>query len=128
MVPTDNLCDDMKAVKAANPLEAITPETLAEDFAVVSDLAEWKRLKCNRPTRSAFSAITDKEWDEAQTDEEIPLGASVDIGLDIAFKLDTTAFVPLYQAEGFRLLGEATILTPPRDGSSAFTRMRSRTR
>jgi hypothetical protein len=93
--------------------------SLAEDFASPTmDLGDWKRLKCNRPTRSVQSAITDKEWDDAQTDDEIPAGASVDVGLDIAFKWDTTAAVPLWKAPKFRLLGKAEILVPPRDGSS----------
>jgi hypothetical protein len=96
MVPKDEMCSDMEAVKAANPLSSITIATLAEDFATVSDLGEWKRLKCNRPTRSSQSAITDKEWDDAEAGVEIPVGASVDVGLDVAFKRDTTAFVPLY--------------------------------
>jgi hypothetical protein len=38
--------------------------------------------------------------------------------LDVAFKWDTTALVPLYQTPGYRLLGPATVLIPPRDGSS----------
>ncbi|HET6409144.1 MAG TPA: hypothetical protein VFG14_14745 [Chthoniobacteraceae bacterium] len=118
MVDKDDACEDMKAVKAANPLSMITEATLAEDFATVTDLGAWKRLKCNRPTRSSDSAITDKEWDDAFSDEEIPANASVDIGLDIAFKRDTTAFVPLHKKPGYRLLGPATILVPPRDGSS----------
>jgi hypothetical protein len=118
MVAKDEDCSDMEAVKAANPLSTITVATLAEDFAVVSDLGEWKRLKCNRPTRSTQSAITDKEWDDAESDVHIPDGASVDVGLDVAFKRDTTAFVPLFKAATFRLLGPATIIVPPRDGSS----------
>jgi hypothetical protein len=68
MVPKADLCADMKAVKAANPLSTITEATLAEDYALVTDLGEWKRLKCNRPTRSAITAITDREWDDAQVD------------------------------------------------------------
>lgn len=118
MVLKDGDCSDMEAVKAANPLSAITVETLTEDFALVDDLGDWKRLKCNRPTRSHQSAITDKEWDDAQVDDAIPAGASVDVGLDIAFKWDTTALVPLFKAAKYRLLGAATILVPPRDGSS----------
>jgi hypothetical protein len=92
---------------------------LREDFdSPTMDLGDWKRLKCNRPTRSIESAITDKEWDDAQVDAEIPEGAHVDVGLDVAFKWDTTALVPFYMASGYRLLGDARILTPPRDGSS----------
>jgi hypothetical protein len=117
MVPRDELCEDMAAVKQANPLSTITEKSLREDFAEVDDLGLWKRNKCNRPVRSSISAITDKEWDDAQVDAEIPAGASVDVGLDVAFKWDTTAIVPLYKQQ-YRLLGAATILVPPRDGSS----------
>jgi phage terminase large subunit-like protein len=119
MVASDDACSDMAAVKAANPLWSITEETLREDFASPTmDLGDWKRLKCNRPTRAVTSAITDKEWDDAQVAEEIPAGADVDIGLDVAFKWDTTALVPLFQGPKYRLLGPATVLVPPRDGSS----------
>jgi hypothetical protein len=105
MVPKADLCADMGAVKAANPLSTITVATLAEDYALVTDLGEWSRLKCNRPTRSAITAMTDKEWDDAQVETEIPLGASIEVGLDIAFKWDTTAIVPLWKGPDFRLLG-----------------------
>jgi hypothetical protein len=118
MVPKAELCSDMGAVKAANPLSMITVETLTEDFALVTDLGEWNRLKCNRPTRSSQSAITDQEWDDAQVDTEIPDGSPVDLGVDIAFKWDTTAIVPLFKGPSFRLLGAPRILVPPRDGSS----------
>jgi hypothetical protein len=118
MVESDELCSDMAAVAEANPLWSITEATLAEDFASPTlDLGDWKRLKCNRPTRSVQSAITDKEWDDAQTDERIPAGATVDVGLDWAPKWDTTALVPLWMAPKYRLLGPTTILVPPRDGS-----------
>jgi phage terminase large subunit-like protein len=119
MVPSDELCSDMGAVKAANPLSTISEGTLAEDFASPTlDPGDWKRLKCNRPTRSVQSAITDKEWDDAEVSDEIPEGADVDVGLDIAFKWDTTALVPLFKGTKYRLLGPASILIPPRDGSS----------
>lgn len=118
MVPKDELCSDMRAVKAANPLSTITATTLEQDFSLVTDLGEWKRLKCNRPTRSAQTAISDKEWDDAETDKQIPAGASIDVGLDIAFKWDTTAAVPLWRDGSIRVLGEPKILVPPRDNSS----------
>jgi hypothetical protein len=92
---------------------------LSEDFASPTlDPGDWKRLKCNRPTRSVQSAITDKEWDDAEVQAEIPEGGEIDAGLDVAFKWDTTALVPLFRAQHYRLLGPASILTPPRDGSS----------
>lgn len=118
MVPNDDLCTDMEAVKAANPLSTITVAGLREDFnAPTTDLGDWKRLKCNRPTRPAVSAITDKEWDEAQVEEGIPEHEGVIIGADFAWKWDTTALVPLWMGPDYRLLGDPEILVPPRDGS-----------
>lgn len=119
MVPKDELCDDMDAVKAANPLSSISAVSLAEDFASPTmDLGDWKRLKCNRPTRSVQSAITDREWDDAQVDDEIPAGAEVSVGMDVAFKWDCTGIVPLWKGPKYRLLASPRILQPPRDGSS----------
>ncbi len=119
MVSSDDECSDMAKVKAANPLWSITEAGLAEDYASPTmDLGDWKRLKCNRPTRSSISAITDKEWDDAETAERIPEGAGVALGMDVAFKWDTTAIVPLWRHPAFRLLGAPRILVPPRDGSS----------
>lgn len=120
MVPSDDLCMDMEAVKAANPLSSITVETLTEDFASPTmDLGAWKRLRCNRPTRSIHTAITDREWDDAQAEEEeIPPGEKVICGLDVGWKWDTTALVPLWCGPRYRLLGNPQVLVPPRDGSS----------
>lgn len=119
MVPSDEECTDMAAVKAANPLAAITEASLAEDFASpTTDLGDWRRLKCNRPTRSVQTAITDAEWDAAQVDREIPAGADVILGMDVAWKWDTTAIVPLYVEGEDRLLGEPRVITPPRNGAS----------
>lgn len=119
MVPSDELCSDMEAVKAANPLSAITVPGLRDDFeSPTTDLGDWKRLKCNRPTRPSASAITDKEWDDAQVDEDIPEGAEVIVGADFAWKWDTTVFATLWMGPEYRLLGAPEILVPPRDGSS----------
>jgi phage terminase large subunit-like protein len=126
MVQRDEECSDMAAVKAANPLSSLTVEDLAAEYASPTlDLGDWKRFKCNRPTRSSQTAISDAEWDAAEG-PEIPLGVTIDLGLDVAFKWDTTAIVPLWKCNQaapwkppkFRVLGPATILTPPRDGSS----------
>jgi phage terminase large subunit-like protein len=119
MVAKDEQCSDMRAVKAANPLWSITEGTLAADFdSPTMDLGDWKRLKCNRPTRSVQTAISDKEWDDSEVAGEFPLGVAGDAGLDVAFKWDTTALVPLWNGPQYRLLGPARIVTPPRDGSS----------
>ena len=116
MVASDDECSDMEAVKAANPLSTITQTTLREDFnSPTTDLGDWKRLKCNRPTRSAQSAITDKEWDDAQVDAK-DAGAEM-AGFDVGWKWDTTAIQPLVTGKQ-RILTAPKVLTPPRDGSS----------
>jgi phage terminase large subunit-like protein len=112
--------EDMAAVKAANPFSGITVESLREKYSSPTmTLPHWLRLTCNRPTRAENSAITETEWAKQRTDERIPEGVPVYLGLDVAWKWDTTAAVPLWMREPtFRLLGAAEVLTPPRDGSS----------
>lgn len=118
MVVSDEACADMAQVKDANPLSTITEQTLREDFeSATFDLGDWKRLKCNRATRSVQTAITDAEWDAAEVDHWVE-GEDVDVGMDVAFKWDTTALVPLWKGSAYRLLGPAEILIPPRDGTS----------
>jgi phage terminase large subunit-like protein len=111
---------DFEAVKGANPLATITAETLEEDFASeTTDIGDWKRLKCNIASRSSEAAITDAEWDDAEIGDEIPDGTPVDVGVDVAWKWDTFAIVPFYApASDERILGEPTILEPPRDGTA----------
>jgi len=111
--------EDFAAVKAANPFSGITVDSLAEKFASLTmTLPHWLRFVCNRATRASDSAITETEWDAARTHDAIPVGVPVDVGLDVAWKLDTTALVPLwYRDPEYRLLGPAEVLVPPRDGS-----------
>jgi hypothetical protein len=67
------------------------------------------------------AAITDDEWAGARegAPRAIPEGERIDAGLDLGWKHDTTAIVPLWGSpDGFRLLGEAEVIVPPRDGTS----------
>jgi phage terminase large subunit-like protein len=110
---------DMEAVKEANPLSIISVQSLTEDYeSPTMDLGDWKRLKCNIPSRSSSTAITEAEWDDAYVDDDIEEGAHIDLGVDVAWKHDTTAIQPLLQTLDYRLLGHPKILTPPRDGST----------
>jgi len=121
-VRDSSLIADMAAVKEANPLSTITLTTLSEDFnSPTTDLGDWKRLKCNIPARSSLTAITEAEWDAAEVDDDIREGDYIDLAMDIAWKHDTTAIVPLLCTDEYRLLGTPTVLTPPRDGSMLDT-------
>jgi hypothetical protein len=118
-VPEKGDTDDLELVKAANPLRHLTLEKLREareDPTMTH--SHWRRFTCNLATRSEYAAIAEQEWADAETDERIPVGITIDLGLDVAWKIDTTALVPLWmRSPTFRLLGEATILVPPRDGT-----------
>jgi phage terminase large subunit-like protein len=118
-VPEGADIEDMQIVKLANPSPRITAETLAEDRATPTmTLAHWSRFKCNVGTRSEFAAITEQEWHAAKVDDEIPAGETVWAGLDLGWKHDTTALVPLWMRDAeYRLLGDAEIIVPPRNGN-----------
>ena len=119
-VPEDGDVEDLRVVKAANPFSGITVDLLREKFeAPTFHMGHWRRFVCNLPTRSDNAAIQEKEWADAATGMEIPVGERVWAGLDVGWKWDTTALVPLWvRDDHFRLFGRAKVLVPPRDGSS----------
>jgi phage terminase large subunit-like protein len=119
-VPEDGDTDDLELVKRANPLKAVTLAQLARKKASPTMTpAHWRRFTCNLPTRSEAAAITESEWFGAAVAETIPEGQSVWAGLDVAWKWDTTALVPVWIRDAeYRLLGPADVLVPPRDGTS----------
>lgn len=115
---------DMRAVKAANPFSRITVATLrAKRARPTMTLTHWLRFTCNRPQRGEDSAVTEAEWDAAGPHPgdpvAIPQGAPVWLGLDVAWKWDTTAATPLWwDSPLHRVLGDPEVLEPPRDGNS----------
>jgi phage terminase large subunit-like protein len=119
-VPETGDVEDVRLVKRANPLKAVTYESLrAKLDAPTMTLAHWRRFVCNLPTRSDDAAITEAEWEDARSSEVIPEGEPIWVGIDVAWKWDTTALVPFWMPDReHRLLGPATVLTPPRDGGS----------
>lgn len=120
-VPSAKDARDLDLVHAANPLSTITREELADllEDPTLDWGEDWLRQTCNIPARSSQAAITDAEWDAAETDRRIPEGQPIDLGIDLAFTHDTTAMVPLWmESPDFRLIGEPAILVPPRDGTS----------
>jgi phage terminase large subunit-like protein len=118
-VPEDGDVEDFAVVKSANPFSGITVASLAEKYASPSfQMAHWLRFVCNRPSRTVTAAITEAEWAGAKTTDEIPPGTPIWAGLDVAWKYDTTALVPLWVRDPeYRLFGPATVLVPPRDGN-----------
>lgn len=119
-VPETGDVEDMQLVKQANPLSTVTVEMLERKrSSATMTLEHWRRFVCNLPTRGEQAAIGEVEWHAAATEDEIPVGEPIWLGLDVAWKWDTTAAVPLwFRDHEYRLLGPATILVPPRDGTS----------
>jgi phage terminase large subunit-like protein len=76
------LAQDPEAVAAVNPLSTVTPEDMAEELeSPTLDIGDFKRLKCNLPSRSTFAAITDEEWAKARSElPAIPDGERIDCG------------------------------------------------
>jgi hypothetical protein len=124
-VPEDGDADDLKLVARANPLKAVTVATLREERESPDwNLGHWRRLTCNLPTRSELAAITEAEWFGAQVEDVIPVGQPVDVGLDLGWKYDTTAIVPLWCRDSeYRLFDQVKILEPPRDGNMLDPRL-----
>jgi phage terminase large subunit-like protein len=117
-VPTDGDVEDLELVAQANPLSSV--EALAEKRATptMTD-AHWRRFVCNQAVKSDSAAITEAEWNARKTDDRPPGGDPVWVGLDLGWKWDTTAVVPLWMpAADRRVVCDPVILTPPRDGTS----------
>lgn len=119
-LPEGGSIEDMEQVKLANPFSRITPESLRRKRNLPTmTVSHWSRMTCNRATRGSNAAIMESEWAAQETPERIPQGEPVWVGLDVAWRLDTTAAVPFWpKSQEFRLFGVPTVLVPPRDGSS----------
>jgi phage terminase large subunit-like protein len=117
-VPDGGNVEDMEVVKAANPFSGVTIPSLTEKFgSPTMTMSHWKRLTCNVPTRDERAAIQESEWADATSKTPIPERARIMLGLDVAWKWDTTAAVPLWSGPDFRQFGPAEIVVPPRDGT-----------
>jgi phage terminase large subunit-like protein len=119
-VPEGEDVEDLSVVKRANPLSFVTVDSLSETWETPGmTLQHWTRINCNIPTRASSAAIQEREWYAAASGETIPDDGDVWVGLDVGWRWDTTALVPLWwRDQEFRLFGPAVVLEPPRDGSS----------
>lgn len=119
-VPEDGDVEDLELVASANPFSGVTVEKLRRKRnAPTMTVGHWRRFVCNLATWGENAAIMEGEWRAATVSDVIPDGEPRAIGLDVAWKWDTTAIVPYWQRDDhWRLFGPARILEPPRDGSS----------
>ncbi len=119
-VPEKGDVEDLRLVKAANPFSGVTLRQLERKRnSPTMTLSHWRRFNCNLPTRSDAAAIQEAEWHRAASAEEIPPGEPIWLGLDLHWRTESTAAVPLWMpSPTSRLLGPAAVLPTPRDGAS----------
>ena len=90
--------DDLELVKTANPAPWITVDALRErhDSPSMTPWA-WARFACGVWMFGQDGAISAKEWAAcAEQGIEIPGGsAGVHVGIDLGWRHDTTALVPV---------------------------------
>lgn len=114
--------DDLELVKQANPLSSITVAKLRRRRNSPSmTRGKWARLTCNLWGTGDEAAIARVEWNALEDiDAEIPDGASIFLGIDLGWKWDTTAFVPVWWCDESQrwIVGHVTIIVPPRDGTA----------
>lgn len=110
---------DMQLVKAANPASWQTIEALQQRHDSPSMTPwQWARFACGVWLRGEGAAITPGEWDELRESTRIPDGSPVYIGVDLGWKIDTTALVPLWwESTERRVVSDVVVLEPPGDGT-----------
>lgn len=113
--------EDLEKIKAVNPASWMTPALLKEELESPS-YTPWahKRFRVGIWTSGEDGAIAEKEWRAcAVPGTEIPEGADgVIVGVDLAFKWDTSVFCPIWRDGEKVKVHTPTILTPPQDGTS----------
>ena len=114
--------DDLELVKQANPASWQTIEVLRQrrESPSMKDW-QWARFACGVWIAGEDAAISEREWREcARPDLRIPVDAKgVYVGIDLGWKWDTTAIVPLWRdEEGVVRAHCPTIIVPPQDGTS----------
>lgn len=110
---------DIKLVKSANPFSGVTEAELREKHSSPTrNDAHWARFVCGIPMRTESTAIEAEEW-SAQPERHIPSRKRIWCGLDLGWKWDTTAAVPLYLPDPRKpTLGVPEVVVPPRNGTS----------
>lgn len=135
-VPADGDLQDLELVKQANPASWLTLDALRRRRdSPTMESWQWARFACNVWVRGENAAISPVDWAACGDPESfIPDGSGVWVGLDLGWKWDTTAAVPVHRDGERVVVGAPAIIEPPRDGTSlkpqvivdAVLRMRER--
>lgn len=114
--------ENLELVKTANPASWQSIPELKRRHDDPSMMPwQWARFACGIWMAGEESAISEKEWRACASESaEIPPNTvGVHVGVDLAQKWDTTAFVPVWKRpDGVSVVHRPVILTPPQDGTS----------
>ena len=114
---------DPETWRLANPSYGVTvQEDFFRDQFDTKPLFVFERYFLNRWTESSEAWLPHDAWDLCfDPDATIPKGAPIWLGIDIGIKRDTTALVKLWQRDDGKIVPEATVFTPPKDGQLEFS-------
>jgi phage terminase large subunit-like protein len=111
--------DDLELVKTANPASWQTIDELRKRHDSPSMTTwQWARFACGAWVQGEDSAISPLDWAKCGGGNDLPDGASVWLGVDLGWKWDTTAIVPVRTDRGRFEVGVPVVVVPPRDGTS----------
>ncbi|MDP2712299.1 MAG: terminase large subunit [Solirubrobacteraceae bacterium] len=112
---------DLQVVKRANPLSTNTLEKLrARRDSPTMTPSRWARFACGLWVQGDDAAVSGVDWADCGIPGlTIKAGREIWLGIDVGWRWDTTAIVPMQIIDATRVrFGRPTILTPPRNGSS----------
>ena len=116
----DQDLDDLALVKSANPASWVTVERLRERHDSPSTTRwGWARFACGVWLRGDGAAIEAADWDAlADPFVSIPPSSPVYVGLDLGWRGDATAIVPVWvERRDRRVIGNPVVLEPPEGGT-----------
>ncbi len=77
----------------------------------------WRRFFGNQWTRSAESWLPPGAWEAGESDQQIPEGADVTLGVDVALFRDHTAVAWCHHTDEGKFIVRCRTWAPPADGS-----------
>ncbi len=110
---------DLALVKTANPAPWQTIEDLRRRHDSPSMTTwQWGRFAAGIWMQGENSAIAPLDWSKCGGGADLPDGVDVWLGIDLGWKWDTTAIVPISMHGEHCRVGIPKIVVPPRDGTS----------
>jgi phage terminase large subunit-like protein len=122
----DDDLSDLKLVKTANPLKAVTTDVLARKHrSSTMTPAHWARFVCNLSVAEEGSWITPEAWDACSGRPDIPADAEAVVGVDIGQKKDSTAVIAVSLDADGRVHVAHRIMVPEEGRPIAITAARA---